>query len=924
MFMRENKLGFVQVYALNKYACCILLQITMRMAKKILLLFFTLLFLGVNGFSYNYLPIVKSYDKLEYRGGRQNWDIAMDSHGVVYFANGSGLLRNVFGIWQLSYTQNRDMVRSLCIQNDTIWSGGARDFGYFVKNSPGDLTYVRVGEAARGSIWNIVCLNNEVFLQTEELVIIYNKKTKEIYNLTTDDGFYALTLWKNEVWAATRAGELGTISNKTYRPHFKTNVFEGTEVRKLYAYQRGLHILLFDGRIFNFDGAVLKEEVLPKSISGKNFFTSCAYNDHQFCIGTISDGLLLVDDEKNEVITVVNTDNLLIDNTVLSVMPDPNGNLWLGLDYGIAYVEVQSTVKPIFDQGATYFIKDYNQGTYLATNKGLFVSENNDPFTLVSGSDGQVWKLREIENQLYVCHNIGMLRLNGNSVESIYSDDGVMDVAHFQGTNEYLLSCYSGVMHAQLINGKFENLKPLNVRGNPKLLYDATNDCIWSMVLGEFVRQFKLSNGNVVEMKEYPQTLSFFQCSDFIVFYDGERLMQFTNNAFTPLKQAPFNTIKGPGITMFYADENVNNVAFIQNGSPEMLLNLHDGTFYSYMKMLGSVKNNVVEYHEFLDIKDGELRIATDRGVVTFNPKSGIQSKVGLSPVVSKVIATEQDASQQQFIYPYMDGEINLPSGDKDILIHFGISKSVSDMAEFRYRLWPYDTDWSEWSLNTYSKSYTKLKGGTYTFKLECRLNGGVIKDDSLSFVISKYWYQTKWIVLVYIAFFLGCIALTVYIMSMLSERRLQKEQELHGQNVVKETLTIKNEQLLQYAEVIGKKNEFLLEVKEGLSRMRNTDARHWENRILEEVSSEKKNFFFHKLFSELHQDFINRLTEKHPILTPHDVRILSFIRINLDSREIANLMNISPKSVDIHRYRIRKKLELTHETDLNLYIREF
>ena len=159
--------------------------------------------------------------------------------------------------------------------------------------------------------------------------------------------------------------------------------------------------------------------------------------------------------------------------------------------------------------------------------------------------------------------------------------------------------------------------------------------------------------------------------------------------------------------------------------------------------------------------------------------------------------------------------------------------------------------------------------------------------------------------------------------MNKLNKLKLKKEQDVHSQNIINKTITIKNEQLLQYAEIIGKKNEFLLEVKDGLSRMRNTDAKHWENKILDEVNNEKKNFFFHKLFSELHQDFINRLTEKHPNLTPHDVRILSFIRINLDTREIANLMNISTKSVDINRYRIRKKLDLPHEADLNLYIRD-
>ncbi len=159
--------------------------------------------------------------------------------------------------------------------------------------------------------------------------------------------------------------------------------------------------------------------------------------------------------------------------------------------------------------------------------------------------------------------------------------------------------------------------------------------------------------------------------------------------------------------------------------------------------------------------------------------------------------------------------------------------------------------------------------------------------------------------------------------MHHINEVSLKREQKEHKENMARKTLSLKNEQLLQYTEVISSKNEFLNVLKDGLSRMRNTEAKQWVNKITEEVNKEKQDFLFHKLFSEIHQDFINRMTEKHKNLTANDIRILSFIRINLGTREIANLMNISPKSVDITRYRIRKKLDLSHEDDLNKYVRE-
>jgi len=160
--------------------------------------------------------------------------------------------------------------------------------------------------------------------------------------------------------------------------------------------------------------------------------------------------------------------------------------------------------------------------------------------------------------------------------------------------------------------------------------------------------------------------------------------------------------------------------------------------------------------------------------------------------------------------------------------------------------------------------------------------------------------------------------------MSRRHQKKIGEEKKRHKQKVMEKNIHLKNEQLLQYIEIISHKNQFLNEVRQGLERMRNSEAQHWVNKITNEVNHEKKEFLFHKIFSELHQDFISRITEKYPSLTSNDIRMLSFIRVNLDNKEIANLMNISLRSMDTNRYRLRKKLKLEREVDLNQFIRDF
>ena len=73
----------------------------------------------------------------------------------------------------------------------------------------------------------------------------------------------------------------------------------------------------------------------------------------------------------------------------------------------------------------------------------------------------------------------------------------------------------------------------------------------------------------------------------------------------------------------------------------------------------------------------------------------------------------------------------------------------------------------------------------------------------------------------------------------------------------------------------------------------------------------------FERYFDEVQGDFISRLKEKHPQLSPKDLKLCAYLRMNLSSKEIASLLNITPRGVEIHRYRLRKKLNLSRETNL-------
>jgi AraC family transcriptional regulator, chitin signaling transcriptional activator len=77
--------------------------------------------------------------------------------------------------------------------------------------------------------------------------------------------------------------------------------------------------------------------------------------------------------------------------------------------------------------------------------------------------------------------------------------------------------------------------------------------------------------------------------------------------------------------------------------------------------------------------------------------------------------------------------------------------------------------------------------------------------------------------------------------------------------------------------------------------------------------------------FNELHEDFFKELLQAYPNLSNKDLKLCSYLKMNLSSKEIAPLMGISVRGVEVHRYRLRKKMGLDSKENLtNFMIKNF
>ncbi|QEC73562.1 hypothetical protein FSB73_19730 [Arachidicoccus ginsenosidivorans] len=97
-------------------------------------------------------------------------------------------------------------------------------------------------------------------------------------------------------------------------------------------------------------------------------------------------------------------------------------------------------------------------------------------------------------------------------------------------------------------------------------------------------------------------------------------------------------------------------------------------------------------------------------------------------------------------------------------------------------------------------------------------------------------------------------------------------------------------------------------------------------SKVLEKNAKDEENewHLFDNGFNKVHEDFFDRLIKAYPELTAQDLRLAAYLRMNLTTKEIAPLLNISTRGVEIKRYRLRKKIHLDEHENLNDYMIRF
>ncbi|WP_281238762.1 triple tyrosine motif-containing protein [Flavobacterium praedii] len=926
------------------------------------------------------LPLIKNYSRIEYKGGTQNWTIDQDKTGNLYFANNEGILQFDGSIWNKYKAKNLDAIKCLKVDpSGKIYVGCYNEFGFFKSNSKGKLEYFSISKyldkKKRNSmdfIWRIHLFNDEVVFQSFDAIYIYKNNKIKIINapkkfqfsflingrLFIQDFNYGLLEYKDGIIKMLKGTDKLNNSEVWGMAEMSKNKFL---------------IATLDKGLFLFENNQIKPWNTEANIFIlKNGSLGCIlYKKKYLIINSVLEGII-VSDLNGNIIQHINRNKGLQNNTVLTSFIDNENNLWLGLDNGIAYVNENSFL--------TYYGNSNNLGTvyssvahkgilYVATNQGVFTHPwstdfKENSFKLIEGTTSQAWNVQILNDEILCSSNRGALLLqNGKMVRNLDPKGyfGIKTIPNHP--NLYLGALYNGFsIFEKTKNGiVFRNtIQGVNKSSNT---FEIDNDIIW-LKKYEFIYQIKLSPDlrNVKSIhvfrrfsKTNPGIGSLQKINNKIYFQSNTIFYNFNSEKNTFIEDKSITDLfkSTPKVKEITEDKN-GNLWYIFNKSVGVLIKKGPYKYIDIIAPLSNLSGNLVpDFSSINTIDSRNTFIGLIDGLAHYD--SSIEN--------SKV--DKPKACIRSFSYPsdtiYFGNGINqnkefkLPYASNQVKFTFS-SPSYENLEnlEFSYQLENFDKNWSNWSNNTI-KEYTNLKEGNYKLNVKVRNNASVQSDvSSISFRIYPPWYRHS---LAYLFYLLIVVAIVYYIrfrikikirknkyFEKLEQRRLyleketkikqeQYELEKEIEKLENEKLQIKilskDKELVNNTLQVVKKNKTLNGIIQKLKDIdtnsfdENTKAQFTKlNRsITKEVNTDKSWKGLEKHLKNVHFDFLKKLKEKHPTISPREMDLSTYLLMNMSTKEIAEFMNISTGGVELARYRLRKKLELNQKENLIGYL---
>ena len=407
---------------------------------------------------------------------------------------------------------------------------------------------------------------------------------------------------------------------------------------------------------------------------------------------------------------------------------------------------------------------------------------------------------------------------------------------------------------------------------------------------------------------------------------------------------------------MFFILIRILKYWFINHGKTALVDFREPGKLVIDSNRLSLLDGRMVQYYENISqISNTMHLVSVDDGFVIYDATAGINPtrKNTLPAVLIRRVEDVTDAYKIISENGNSGDEIEIPFSRNNIRISFSLPYYRQAKIKFQYYLEGYAKQWSEWTPSS-QKDFTNLAKGNYRFLVRAKINDELISQTTVfEFTVLPPFYASNWAFAVYLLL----IVLLLFLAKKQYQTRLQKdheeiiakvqlekeiflkkEAEATEKQIIKiqteklhAELQSKNRELASSAMSLVYKNELLQKLSQEIIKLKDEKGktpaddqfRKIQKVIDEGMNDERDWTLFETSFNEAHGSFFKKLKANHPDLVPNDLKLCAYLHMNMSSKEMASLLNISLRGVEIRRYRLRKKLNIPHDKNLAEFFME-
>ena len=946
----------------------------LRFATVILMVFVSLFFEANAQQNFNNnlrsIPILNRIESSDYNGGIQCWSFDQDSSGIIYVANNEGLLEFDGNTWTKYSIPSCTKLRAVKVDaNNRIYVGGQGQIGYFEMTKHGLkftslLNLLPKNYKTIAETWKILEFNEKIYFITESQMLEYTGKSINILRLP---GYMMMAF---------------VVNSKLYAQFYNSGLFEYSEnkfkplkgcsnlpqVIEIIPQVNSNIFFCLNGDVFIHTKAGVTKKNLDVELNEVNVVTKL--NNGDLAVGTQNHGLIILNSDLSLKQHYTKNEGLS-DRTIKALFEDDFNNLWVALNNGIDYLYLSLPFTLINDEvgleGTGYAACKFNDELFLGTNNGLFrqfhsEGNYNKRFELVKGSRGQVYNFSQIYNQLILNHASGAFQIIGDSLRRIHNL-GSWKFMETKLSNVAIGGDYQGIAFFKYDGKTFKNIGRLPELEESSRVMEYESDSVLWMSHGS-KGAYKISFDDNLNLKNniklygknngFPSNIliDVYSLNGKLVFGAEQGIYDYDRESDSFKPNTFFNKWLGVSRISEMASDG-QSIYYIQNGKFGRLKQEEFGSYNVETNLFNHINTFLNDDLANITIIDkSNVLIGAKEGFIKYNPQREFNIVKNFEVLLRSV---EIQDSASNFISYNPSFISNMPVA-LNRAIKFYYSSPYFDGfkdLKYSYKLEPLDENWSDWSPQG-EKEYPYMPYGNYTFKVKA-LNVYGLESfvTTFSFEVLKPWYVKEWALGSYLV--IGLIL--IFSIPLLQQKKFSKEKDIINESKFQELemkdkeinqiseesrreinrianeklrseINHKNDQLTTITMQFMTKNEFMQSVRDKIYNILNSNSDKSELRkIIKTIDNNlsDKNawdqFAYH--FDQVHGDYLKNLASNNIRLSPREIKLAAFLRMNMSSKEISRLLNITVRSVELARHRLRKKLNLNRDQNLVEYLIE-